>query len=197
MSTGLKVELTPGAAGLLQRSKQWPRAVTTLLVRALDQENELTVGHIVQERATGTGPFPPSEGKLGVRTSRYRRSIRRARAAVSGTSIQSSIGSNVRYAGAHEFGFKDVVSVKAHGAQNRALDVYRVRGGNLVQGWELAGAGGKGKRVAMGFVTVRAHQVKMNIPARAPIRRGIEDRLPIYRTSLSAAIVAAFAKGAT
>lgn len=191
----IRIELTTSAKALLARAPQWPRALTTQLVRALDTENELTVGHIVKERATGKGPFPVSEGKLGVRTSRYRRSIRRTKAAVVGSTIESAIGSNVRYAGAHEFGFSGVVNVRAHRSQNRALDVFQVRGGNLVRGWELPGAGGRGRRVATGFTTVRAHQMRMNMPARSPIRRGIEDRVPNYSQALSRAIVAAFEKG--
>lgn len=193
-ATTVIIALPTATKDLLAKAPTWPRALTLHLVRALDRENELTVGHIVRERATGKGPFPVSEGKLGVRTSRYRRSIRRTKAEASGTSISSAIGSNVRYAGAHEFGFEGVVNVRAHRSQNRALDVYQVRG-RQVRGWELAGAGGRGKRVALGFTTVRAHQMRMRIPARAPIRRGIEDRVAHYSQALGAAVASAFEKG--
>lgn len=194
MIPAVQIELPQSTRNALVRVAQWPRALTTAVVRELNLQNELTVGHIVEKRATGAGPFPVSEGKLGVRSSRYRRSVRPAKAALVGTEIQSAIGSNARYAGVHEFGFTGVVSVKSHRARNRATDVFQVRDGRLVKGWELAGAGGRGKRVASGYVQVKAHQVRMNMPARAPIRRGIEDRIPLYGPALGAAIVAALDK---
>ena len=156
----------------------------------------MTVGNIIEKRATGTGPFPPAEGKLGVISARYRRSVRPSKATVSGGTIASAIGSNVRYAGAHEFGFKGTVSVPAHRAKNAFLDILEA-GGHQVARWESYGIRGKKKKIASGFVQVKAHQMRMNMPERAPIRRGIEDRLPLYGPALGKAIVDALNPEAT
>jgi phage gpG-like protein len=191
MMPTVQISLPPETVRLLATARQWPPNLMRNLRGTLDYENELTVGHIVQHRATGKGPFPPAEGRLGVITSRYRRSVRRTRATVADAEIVSSIGSNVRYAGAHEFGFQGTVQVKQHRAKNQWKDIIEVAGRTLER-WESFSAQGKKTKVASGLVTVRAHVREMNMPERAPIRRGITDRLPNYRDALSASIVQTF-----
>lgn len=187
----LQIDLTTEARAVLAQAPEWPRALPRALRVALDLENELTVAHIVTARATGKGPFPPAEGRLGVVKSRYRRSVRPARAVVRDTEIWSAIGSNVRYAGAHEFGVDKKVQVAAHGAKNRMLDLLEVSGRTVAR-WESFGLRGKKTKVASGYVTVRTHERHMRMPERAPIRRGISDRLPHYRDALGTAIVGVF-----
>lgn len=187
----LQIDLSADTRALVAAAPEIPARLTRNLVRALDKSNDETVGHIVENRATGHGPFPVEEHKLGVVTSRYRRSVRPAKAIVVGTAIESAIGSNVRYAGAHEFGLDQVVQVKAHQAKNAWLDVYQTKDGRQIYGWERTGAG-RATRVATGVAQVRAHPMHMRIPARAPIRHGIEDRLPNYREALDRAVVVSF-----
>lgn len=187
-----QLSLTPASAALIASSSAWPVALTRNLVRELDRLNELTVGHIIEARATGAGPFPVSEGKLGVISSRYRRAVRPSKAALSGSAITSAIGNNVRYAGAHEYGFTGTVQVKAHRAKNAMVDVLQTSSGERVERWESFGLRGKKKKIASGYVQVKAHAMRMHLPERAPIRRGIADELPKYTDGLSAAIVATF-----
>ena len=191
MPAAVQIDLPPATRTLLEQSQSWPRALSRNLVRALDLQNELTVGQIVAERATGKGPFPVEEGRLGVRTGRYRRSVRPSKAVVTGTAIESAIGSNVKYAGVHEFGFSGTVQVREHRKRHAMVDLIQV-GDRVLPRWQAVGERGRQKKIASGIVRVRAHSVQMNIPARAPIRRGIADRLPHYRDALSTAIVATF-----
>jgi len=144
-----------------------PRMKSAIAV-AMDLENELTIGHIVEHRLTGEGPYPPEQGKLGVRTGRLRRSLRPSKARIVGDAIISAIGTNVKYAAIHEFGGKtpphDIRPKEPGGALR-----FRAYGGIV-------------------FAAV-VHHPGSNIPLRAPIRRGIQDRVANYTASISEAIV--------
>ena len=161
-------------------SRAWQVDVLRGLRRTMDYENQLTVGHTKQARLTGKGPFPVSDGRLGVRTNRLRSSLRAAKARIVGSSVTSSIGSNVEYAAAHEFGFRGAVNVRAKARRQRSRNVGK--SGRL---------GVKDKSaVAFGFANVKAFTRQANIPARAPITHGIEDRKRDYERAMSQSIIA-------
>ncbi len=195
MLPSVTITLPPETLALLARVSAWPRALTRAVIATLNLENEITVGHIQRTRATGTGPFPVSEGKLGVITNRYRLSLRPSKAVVSGGSIVSAIGSNVRYAGGHEFGFNGTVPVKEH--TRRRFETFTQKAGAYLD--PRTGRIRKSKKrtvtLTAAIFKVKAHQMRMHIPERAPIRRGIEDRLPLYGPALGNAIVAALSAG--
>jgi phage gpG-like protein len=146
----------------------------------MDEQNQLTIGHTQQARLTGKGPFPVSEGRLGVRTNRLRASLRAAKTRIVGTSIASSIGSNVEYAAAHEFGFSGVVNVKPGLRRQKSRDVFvkQFVAGKL-----------KRVRTVTGQAGVGGYSVLRNIPARAPITHGIEDRKAEYERAMSQSII--------
>lgn len=180
--SSVSITLSSQAQKLLANAQTFPARLLPSLVPVMDRENELTTGHIQRRRMTGKGPFSVDQGKLGVRTNRLRSSVRPAKATLSGQVILSGIGSNVKYAGVHEFGFSGVVQVKTHKRRNAANDRYESRGksGRLV-------------KTQSGIrETVEAHQMRMNMPKRAPIYNGISDRLQRYRAAVSRATVAAF-----
>ncbi len=187
MGATIEIKVTDNAAEVIRGLQAFPPEMQTAIAAALDLQNERTVGQIQARKLSRRGPKT-----LGVVTNRLRSSIRKVDATITGTNIDSGIGSNVKYAGAHEFGFTGSVQVRAHQGEHRALDVFKVKGGRLVQGFELTGAGGRGTRVAIGFVNVRAHQMKMNIPERAYIRSTIQEEAPNYSRTISAAILKAW-----
>lgn len=98
---------------------------------------------------------------------------------MSGAVVASSIGSNVAYAGVHEFGFAGVVGVRGHTRRQRSRDV-------------TTGRGRRAQVLASGIARVRPHRRQMNMPARAPISTSIDERARNYTTSISAAIVRAW-----
>ena len=108
---------------------------------------------------------------LGVVTNRLRLSVRPSKAVIKGNLILSSIGTPVEYAGAHEFGFEGRVSVAAH---------TRLRNGDEDD-----------------KIQVRAHTRQMKIKARAPLQRGIRDRIDRYGSALSSAIIRSWEERAT
>ncbi len=104
--------------------------VARALADGLDLANALAEPRIKRNRLTGTGPFPVSQNRLGHRSRRLIRSFNSAPARVveEGQNIRvtASMGSNVSYFGAHEFGWRGTVRVKGHtrrgGVKVRAHD---------------------------------------------------------------------------
>ena len=146
----------------------------------LAEQDQATVGEI-RRYNRGKGPFDVSEHRLGVRTNRWRNSVRATIPRIVGTAVVASIGSNVEYAGAHEFGFRGSVSVTAHSRRQRSRNVSRT--GRL---------GVKDKSaVALGFASIKTFTRQANVPARAPITYGIEQRKAQYEKAMSNSIIKA------
>jgi phage gpG-like protein len=164
MSLQIKPQLTPEAQRVVDQLREMPERMGREIARVMDRENEITVGHISERYLSRRGPR-----SLGVRTNRLRSSLRRSKARISGAlGVVSSIGTNVEYMGVHEFGFSGTVSVKSH--TRRQSHVF-------------------GRALAQPIVsTVKAHDRQVDIPERAPIRRGIRDRMDDYVRSISNAI---------
>lgn len=184
----MNIPLTSNAQAILAGLNAAPRRILGAVARALDEQNELTVGHIKEQRLSGKGPFPASEGKLGVKTNRLRNSLRRSRAVVTGNSVDSAIGTNVEYAGIHEFGgvitrqpFSTVVRLRT----NADGSLLRNRRNGAVF------AGRRHKR-AVEVLGGRGRSYTITMPARRPIGSGIEDMQAAYGTRLSDAIVTAW-----
>ncbi len=187
MAALIQIKLESNAAEIVGRLHDFPPRMALAIAAAMDRTNEETVGYTVAKHLTGAGPFPVAEHRLGVGRAigggRLRNSLRPELAQIAGTTVLSSIGTNVRYAGVHEFGFDGMVSVRKFTRVNRSRDVYRPR---------KDGKGVTKDVIAAGFSTVRAHTMKMNMPARAPIETGIRERVPQYSSAISAAILAAW-----
>lgn len=182
MSVSVKIVLTPRAQQLLAAAPAWPLALKPAIVAAMDRQNELTTGYIQRTKLS-----VPGSRTLGVRTNRLRLSARPSKAVVSGDGILSAIGSNVKYAGVHEFGFDGTVKVRAFTRRQVSNDVVRGQGRRGFRARE------RGERVtASGFARVKAHTRRMRFPARAMFRSGIEERLPNYSRAISGAIVRVF-----
>ena len=163
----IQIQLDPSVAGKLRGMVRVPEHILLEMKKEIDLQNELTVGHIQATRMSGRGPFPVEEGRLGVRTGRLRQSLRPSKATIAGgKTIVSAIGTNVIYMGPHEFGFTGLVNVRAHAR--------------------------RGKK---GVHQVKAHARQANVPSRAPIRQGIEDRAPAYGRAISEAFVRGWDKG--
>ncbi|HTJ77943.1 MAG TPA: hypothetical protein VL357_03030 [Rariglobus sp.] len=176
MAVDLQITLSPKAQALLANAQQFPMNLLKAVRTTLNYELGLAVGHIQKDRLTGKGPFPAADGRLGVRTNRLRQSVWQAPAQIAGNVITASIGSNVKYAAIHEYG--GAFQVKAHKRRIIAFDRYERRGRGLVKTQS-------GIRGAIKSYTI-------NFPARAPFRRGLEDRLPRIGQALSTAVVQAF-----
>lgn len=178
MSAPIQIQITTNAQKILRELEAFPPEMLQAIAAALDQQNEGTIGSIRSRKLSRRGPTT-----LGVRSGRLWQSMSKANAQIAGNTVVSSIGSNVRYAGVHEFGFTGTVQVKAHRRRLIAFDRYERRGRGFVQ-------------VASGLPgQIRAHPRKMNIPARAYIRTTIDERSLAYTRAIGRAIVVAWEQG--
>lgn len=166
----IKITLSPEAQAVAHRMTG-----PTLLeaVRgALDYENELSIGHIQATKLSKRGP-----NTLGVITNRLRGTITKAKAKIENGRVMSAIGSNVVYAGVHEFGMQARVTISEH--TRRMTHFF---GKPLLET----------KRV-----TVRSHSRMMKMPERAYIRKGVAERVQAYSQTISQRIIDAFDGGDT
>ena len=189
----IPITLTTNAAAVVRRLTAYPPKMAAAVARALDLENELTVGAIVADNLSfpaGTTKTP--EHGLRVQSSRLRRSVRPAQAQIMPWGIYSAIGSNVIYAGPHERGFRSTVTVRAHTRRNPHADVFAQGGAMFDRQTGKISRRKTTKLIATGITTVRQHKMKMNIRARHYISSKIEERAPIYREKISEAILSSW-----
>lgn len=174
MADQITIELTPNSVATMERLRGLPNTILTAIAAAMDYQNELTIGAIQRNKLSKRGP-----DTLGVVTGRLRKSINRSAARIEGEAVESTIGSNVAYAGVHEFGFSGEVNVSSFYRKNPRADV------------TATGPRGGKKLIAAGVSLVRSHRRMMNMPARAYIRTTIEERAPAYSKEIEKRVNAA------
>jgi phage gpG-like protein len=191
MSDLVQIGISSNAAAVAERVGN-PRPMLEAIARAMDLENDLTVGHIQAKHLTGKGPYPPSEHRLGEVTEMFRKSLRRSAAVIEENAVTSGIGTNLRYAGVHEFGFDGNVTVRQY--TRRTFDTFKTTQTSMDR-WGHIRKRRIETQLMTGSITVRSFTRHMRMPERAPIRTGIEERAQNYQDSISAAIVAAWQEG--
>lgn len=161
MSYAVSLSLAPAGRAIMERLAGAGARVQRSILNVVDRQNEFTIGAITSQRLSRRGPET-----LGVVTNRLRSSIRASKSLISGDTIRATIGSNVAYAGVHEFGIDANVTVRAH--SRTITQVF-------------------GKRIDPRASTVRSHTRHMLFPARAYIRKTVEERATHYATALTTA----------
>lgn len=116
-----------------------------------------------------------SDQVLRVRTGRLRRSIT-YRVTDGSDGVVGTVGTKVKYAGAHEYGFNGVVSVRDY--------VRRVASRNQY------GAGRRTKKnmTTAGVAFVHSHSRRMNIPERSFLRSTLNEMAPDLRAEIEQAV---------
>ena len=192
MTAQFKINLTPEAEALVANLQAMPANALMAIARAMDQENLITESHIRETRLTGQGPFPVEQHRLGRRTGRLRESLASSPAVISGNQVVSGIGSNVVYAAVHEFGttiHRKEREQKIRLRTDARGNLMRQLGHSNLAVFARSSSGYAHNRFKESTVKVGAHDVVM--PERAPVRTGIQECLPNYNRSLSAALIAA------
>ena len=159
MSTAILITVPSDVQALVLRYQGAQPIIRRLIRQAVDEENLNTVSHILETKLTAAGPK-----FLNVQTGRLRRSVRATAAAEVGGFIRSTIGSNLVYAAAHEFG------AKAHKIVARNAKALR---------FQPVGQGVY--RRGKGFIFRKSANIPA-LPARAPIRTGILECADNYST---------------
>jgi phage gpG-like protein len=105
---------------------------------------------------------------------------------IEGDTVTASIGSPLRYAAVHEFGFHGYVEVKAFFRHNRHAD-------RSVKEPRVSMKTGKSYKArvktASGLTPVRSHKRHMKIPARSPFGYGVADSEQLIANSITAELV--------
>lgn len=206
---GITIQLSPGLQELVRRG---PRAIVgPAVARAMDLENEHTIGAAVQRRMSFPRTLPPQPDGLRVQTTRLRRSLGRSPAHVQGNYVISGIGSQngpgvdeVRYFGVHEFGWAGTQNVPAH--RRKLPDRYRLTGvDRTFRQAEVRRAGlltkkgklrsGLGETIPGREIEVRAHTREMKFPARRMVRLTVTERAAHYTAAIAREIQAALGGG--
>lgn len=191
-------EVLSNYRALAKQVRQMPARLRSALARTLDEENNRTLVALTIGRMGFSSAGPVQANGLRRISSTAVRSLRATKAEIQGDDITASLGTNLRYVQAHEFGFVGEVFVQAH---NRRIFKYGkarlVRFTNPV-----TGEGGqftrRSRRVARDSggnargTTVRAHQMHMNLPARHMIRDTLAERVPAYNASFGKTMVATY-----
>jgi len=105
-----------GTGGVLMRAN-----LKELLLQGVNRGAELLLGLAIKERFTGKGPFPVFQNRLGVRRGRLRRGLRATKARARKGLLTLRMGSNVKYFGRHEFGYRGQERVKAHAVKRHKV----------------------------------------------------------------------------
>jgi phage gpG-like protein len=93
------INLSLEAQEVLRSIQTMPQRLSIAMAAAMNDENKYTVGYIQERKLSQRGSTT-----LGVRSDRLWNSVRATKPVINGTSISSSIGTNVKYAAVHEFG---------------------------------------------------------------------------------------------
>lgn len=188
----LEIKISDAAKALLGRIED-RAGLLRAIGREMDVQNQLTVGHLMAKRLHGKGPFPVSEHRLGEVSREYRNRLRASKAVVSGDTVQSAIGTSVKYGAIHEFG-GTIKRVMLAGSVRLATD----RRGNLLRqgkNGKLAVFASAKRKTATTVAFAGGKRYEVTIPARAPITHGIRDRLPEIGVGVSNAIITFWNKG--
>lgn len=174
MPTRFNISISDNAAEIIKDLKELPAQMAIAIGKAMDKENQFAVSDIQRNYLSFPKSGPPIAIGCRVQTNRLRGSIRATKAVVSPDgSVSSSIGSNVAYAAAQEFG----ATIPPH---------------------KITAKNGKALRFQIGGRVIFAKSVNFpgaTLPARGFVQRGITDNLPNYGNAISDAIVAAWNQG--
>jgi len=187
--TGLQIKLSPEAEKIVAGYQTLPARLVTAVVAGMKEANLFAIANIQRAHLRGKGPFPPSEHKLGVRTGRLLGSVWDTDPTpVSNTQIQSFVGSDVIYAGPHEYGgviHHPALQLKLRHAVDKKGSLLKQRtNSNLLKFAK------RGKPARESTVQGKAYDVTM--PERAPFRAGLAESAPEYTRSISEKIMETF-----
>jgi phage gpG-like protein len=197
------IELPKEALERVQQALE-PKVVLEAMRRVMDLENLLTVSHIQKEKMSFPKDGPSVPHGLRVVSNRLRSSVRASEAQIVGNMVVSSIGSNVKYARVHEFGFDGQVTVREH--MRKTAERFSIDDGRRTVSKSQAGKlglltkAGKGRKGMADAVPgkdakVKQHMRKMKLPARAPIQTGLKERMPAYGKRLSVELMRVLKNG--
>ena len=162
MSTTIEIKVSGDAQEYLGKVSN-RGAVLPAVARTLDDQNQLTVGHIFRRYVSFPSDSPVSQTTLRTKTGGLRRSIRQSYPKITGDGIVSAIGSNVEYA-----------AILEEGGTTAPHVILPKRKKALAFGGRVYG---------------KVNHPGSRITGRHFVRRGIEDRLNDYSSAIASTII--------
>jgi hypothetical protein len=152
-------------------------AMAKELKREMDFQNDQTVTHIQIRYLSYLWNEPTKPDGLRAITGRLRNAMRVVPATITaGGGVIGGVSNNVKYAKYHELGFDGEETVRPH-----LRRVFK----NL--SFKFGGRA-RTRKVRQADTFVGSFTRVMHMPARAPMQRGIQDRLGNYTAAFNAAI---------
>ncbi len=152
--------------------------------RGLARGLEIAVGIIQRDFLSG-----PRPSKLDVRTTRLRNSITKRVDVVSKRGVLGRVGSNVAYAGFHEFGYHGTQQVRAHTRVLREVNnagelvdtrrVLRDRQGNVIGYRESRLRAAIRNKTTVATGRVKAHSRQVDYEGKPFVRPGVRKAMPL------------------
>lgn len=180
----LVIAISYEAAAVLEKLGRFTPRLKEGIAQGFDLQNQFTIGHAQATYLTG-----PRPQRLGVRTNRLRSSLSAAPTLVTDDRITTAIGTNVRYAGAHERGFDGTVKVQAH---TRTATRHATVGGSALDFDMRTGRIKKRtKKITIRGTThtVKEHSRHMVLPPRPFLAPSLRDRASAYGDAISNAVL--------
>jgi phage gpG-like protein len=174
--SGEVVSVSLRAEAFLGQLASGQKALTEAMVRVVNRLSILVQAHVKGQKLTGQ--------VLHVRTGTLRRSINR-RVYQEGEAVWAVVGTNVRYAAIHEYGFTGAVSVREHVRKIRAPARMVVVKNKLSKSG--VGTWQRKQGAVVGEAVVKQHVRQVSMPERSFLRSSIRDLEPIIRRDIRAA----------
>jgi phage gpG-like protein len=192
MSVAVQVKISNEATALLMRLGNQPalmRAITKEMNNQMLGDDGLRTHIITQHLNAQPHPSDPSNHELGRVTSRLANSVY-ATTEGTATTVESHIGSNVKYARIHEYG-GTIKRLQLAGSVHLRTDAK----GNLLKGvarFASKKVNKKGELKHKRFLNVPyagGKRFEIVMPERAPFRTGIAEKIDDVGKGISEAIV--------
>ena len=168
------ITIRDNARDVLKGMRSFPVRLADNVRRELDKQNRLTINYVARTRLSFPRNSTPGMAGLRVITGNLRRGLIAGLvpARQVGDSIIGSIQNNVKYAAVHEYG----ATISPRG--------------------KITAKRGHALRFTVGGRVLFRRSVNQTrpiyIPARAPVRHGIEERSEIYSDTISRVILRTF-----
>ena len=142
-------------------------AMAKELKREMDEQDQYTVAHIMARYLSFPATGPTTRDGLRSISNRLRGNLRAVPATITaGSGVIGGVSNNVKYAKYHEFG----ATIPPHDIVARNKKALRFAVGGKI------------------ILRKKVHNPGFTLPARAPMQRGIQDRLNNYQAAFEAAI---------
>lgn len=156
-----------GEAAVINRFVTLANDASPTIKRAMTRAAILLQRYIKQNKLSG-------RPGLNVQTGTLRRGITYKVEEPQRGTVVATVGTNVKYAGVHEFGFKGVVTIKAHMRQVKSRNKSKFMPVRFNKNSTRIAM----KQTESGVAFVKAHQRKMNIPERSFLRSSLRELGP-------------------